>query len=202
MLLPVHLKRLLVLHSPYKKRLAIAFLSMMVTAAAEPVIPFFFQMLLDHGFKDGADFPYWYVPAIVIGLFAIRGTATFTGTYMMNWVSSRLLTVLRRDMFDRLLDMSAGYFESYSIGRVINTVMYEVQQIISMVTNVLTSMVRSFLTVLGLLAWLFYINWKLSLVTLVLLPLVTVVVRHTGRRLKKLNQESLTLNAELTQGLE
>lgn len=202
MMLPDYLKRLLILHGPYKKRLAIAFLAMTVTAAAEPVIPFFFQILLDHGFKEGVDFPYWYVPAIIIGLFTIRGAATFTSTYMMNWVSSRLLTVLRRDMFNRMLDMSAGYFESYSVGRVINTVMYEVQQIISMVTNVLTSMVRSFLTVLGLLAWLFYINWKLSLVTLILLPLVTIVVRHTGRRLKKLNQESLILNAELTQGLE
>ena len=202
MIFPSHLKRLLVLHKPYKLRLAVALVAMMVTAAAEPVIPFFFQMLLDYGFKENAHFPYWYIPVIVIGLFVIRGSATFTSTYMMTWVSSRLLTVLRKQMFAQMLDMSAGYFESYSIGRVINTVMYEVQQIISMVTNVLTSMVRSFLTVLGLLAWLFYINWKLSLVISVLLPLVTIVVRFTGRRLKRLNQASLVLNAELTQGLE
>lgn len=202
MFLPLYIKRLLIMHRPYKVRLAIALLAMLVTAGAEPVIPFFFQMLLDHGFKEGADFPYWYVPAIVIGLFVIRGVATFTGTYMMTWVSSRLLTVLRRQMFERMLGMSPGYFESYSIGRIINTLMYEVQQIISMVTNVLTSMVRSFLTVVGLIGWLFYINWKLSLITLVLMPLVTLVVRHTGRRLKKLNKESLALNAQLTQELE
>lgn len=195
-------KRLILLHRPYKGRLVIALLAMAVTAGAEPVIPFFFQMLIDHGFKEGVNFPYWYVPAIVIGLFLIRGAATFTSTYMMTWVSSRLLTVLRQQMFNRMLNMSAGFFESYSIGRILNTVMYEVQQIISMVTNVLTSMIRSFLTVLGLLAWLFYLNWKLSLVMFVLLPLVTFVVRYTGARLKKLNQHSLTLNAELTQGLE
>ena len=202
MIFPLHLKRLLVLHKPYKGRLFLALLAMIVTAAAEPVIPFFFQMLLDHGFKDGADFPYWYVPAIVIGLFVIRGAASFTGTYMMTWVSSHLLMALRKQMFDRMLAMSAGYFESYSLGRVINTIMYEVQQIISMVTNVLTSMVRSFLTVAGLLGWLFYLNWKLSLITLIVLPLVTWIIRIAGRKLKRLNQETLELNAKLTQELE
>ncbi len=200
--MPVYLKRLLALHRPFVARLGVAFLAMTVTAAAEPVIPFFFQMLIDHGFKEGADFPYWYIPAIVIGLFAIRGAATFTSTYMMTWVSSRVLTVLRQQMFNRMLGMSAGFFESYSIGRILNTVMYEVQQIIGMVTNVLTSMIRSFLTVLGLLAWLFYLDWKLSLVMFILLPLITVLVRHTGGRLKKLNKHSLNLNAELTQTLE
>lgn len=202
MILSSYFKRLLILHRPYKLRLFLALLAMTITAAAEPVIPFFFQMLIDHGFKEGVDFPYWYVPAIVIGLFLIRGIATFTSTYMMTWVSSRLLTVLRKQMFDRMLNMSAGYFESFSIGRMLNTVMYEVQQIISMVTDVLTSMIRSFLTVLGLLAWLFYLNWKLSLVMFILLPLVTLLVRYTGGRLKRLNRHSLTLNAELTQGLE
>jgi len=202
MTFPPNLKRLLILHRPYRARLFLALLAMMVTAAAEPVIPFFFQLLLDHGFTEGADFPYWYVPAIVIGLFLVRGVASFTGTYMMTWVSSHLLMALRKQMFDRMLAMSAGYFESYSLGRVINTIMYEVQQIISMVTNVLTSMVRSFLTVAGLLGWLFYLNWKLSLITLVVLPLVTWIIRIAGRTLKRLNQETLELNAKLTQELE
>jgi subfamily B ATP-binding cassette protein MsbA len=202
MIFPSLFKRVIVLHKPYKGRLAIALLSMAVTAAAEPVIPYFFQLLLDHGFKEGANFPYWYVPAIVIGLFVVRGCATFTSTYMMTWVSSRFLAVLRQQMFDRMLDMSAGYFDSYSIGRVLNTIMFEVRQIINMVTDVLTSMVRSFLTVIGLLAWLFYLNWKLSLITLILLPLTSIVIRFTGQRLKKLNQETLALNNALTQELE
>lgn len=201
-MIPALFKRIIVLHKPYKGRIAIALLAMAVTAAAEPVIPFFFQLLLDHGFQEGTDFPYWYVPAIVIGLFVVRGCATFTSTYMLTWVSSRFLTVIRQQMFDRMLDMSAGYFESYSVGRILNTIMFEVRQIINMVTDILTSIVRSFLTVVGLLAWLFYLNWKLSLITLVLLPLTSLVIRYTGRRLKKLNQETLALNNALTQELE
>ncbi|WAW10594.1 lipid A export permease/ATP-binding protein MsbA [Oxalobacter vibrioformis] len=201
-MIPALFKRVIVLHKPYKGRIVIALLAMAVTAAAEPVIPFFFQLLLDYGFQDGVDFPYWYVPAIVIGLFVVRGCATFTSTYMLTWVSSRFLTVIRQQMFDRMLDMSAGYFESYSVGRILNTIMFEVRQIINMVTDILTSIVRSFLTVVGLLAWLFYLNWKLSLITLVLLPLTSLVIRYTGRRLKKLNQETLALNNALTQELE
>ncbi|MDR1311831.1 MAG: lipid A export permease/ATP-binding protein MsbA [Burkholderiaceae bacterium] len=202
MIVPPHIKRLLALHRPYKARLALAFLAMTVTASLEPVIPYFFKVLLDHGFTQDSDFPYWLVPAIVIALFVVRGTATFSSTYLLNWISSRLLTVLRRQMFDRMLDVSAGFFETYSVGRTLNTIMYEVQQIIGMITNVMTSMIRSALTVLGLLIWLFYLNWKLSLITLILFPLVSLVVRFTGRKLRKLNQESLTLNAQLTQNIE
>jgi ATP-binding cassette, subfamily B, bacterial MsbA len=71
-----------------------------------------------------------------------------------------------------------------------------------MITKVFTSIVRSALTVLGLLAWLLYLNWMLTIVTLVLLPLIAIVVRATGKRLKKLNQDALGVNAELTQVIE
>ncbi|MDR0933859.1 MAG: lipid ABC transporter permease/ATP-binding protein, partial [Burkholderiaceae bacterium] len=67
--IPANLKRLVVMHKPYRGRLSLAFVAMIISSCSEPIIPFFFQMLLDHGFKEGSDFPYWYVPAVVIGLF-------------------------------------------------------------------------------------------------------------------------------------
>ncbi|MFX5793224.1 hypothetical protein ABTD98_19340, partial [Acinetobacter baumannii] len=78
-----NIKRLAALHWPYKKRLALAFLGMIVTAATEPVVPYIFQVLLDKGFVGKPTFSLWLVPAAVIGIFLIRGMATFTSTYMM-----------------------------------------------------------------------------------------------------------------------
>ena len=80
--------------------------------------------------------------------------------------------------------------------------MFEVQQINEMVTKVFTSLIRSTLTVLGLLAWMLYLNWVLSLATIFLLPMIALVVKLVGRRLKVLNQETLAINAQLTQVIE
>jgi subfamily B ATP-binding cassette protein MsbA len=202
MKLSPYLKRLAEMHRPYKNRLVVAFLAMIVTAATEPVVPYLFKVLLDKGFTKNPTFSYWLVPLTVIGIFVIRGASTFISTYMMTWVSTRLLSDLRRQMFSRMLDVPAGFYAGHTVGRVINSIMFEVQQIVEMITKIFTSIVRSSLTVLGLLAWLFYINWKLTIVTLILLPLIAIVVRTTGRRLKKLNQQSLSVNAEMTQVIE
>lgn len=197
-----YLKRLAEMHRPYWKRLALAFAGMIITAATEPVVPYIFKFLLDKGFTGKVTFSYWLVPAAVIGVFAVRGMSTFLSTYMMTWVSTRLLTDLRRQMFDRMLEFTIGFYSEHTVGRVINSIMFEVQQIVEMITKVFTSIVRSALTVLGLLAWLLYLNWQLTIVTLVLLPLIAIVVRATGRRLKKLNQDSLAVNAQMTQVIE
>lgn len=202
MTLPSEMKRLAALHRPYKKRLALAFISMIITAATEPVVPYLFKILLDKGFTGKPAFSLWLVPLTVIGIFAIRGVSTFTSTYMMTWVSSRLLMELRRQMFDKLLHVPIGFYATHTVGAVINSMMFEVQQIIEMITKVFTSIVRSALTVAGLLAWLLYLNPALTIVTLILLPLIALVVRATGKRLKKLNRHSLFVNAELTQVIE
>ncbi|OEZ68318.1 lipid A export ATP-binding/permease protein MsbA [Janthinobacterium sp. HH103] len=196
------LKRLTALHAPYKKHLALALLAMVVTAGTEPLLPYALKLLLDNGFGGKVRFSFWLVPLIVIGIFAIRGASTFASSYLMSYVSTRILNELRRRMFASMLNLPIDFYNTHTVGKVINSIMFEVQQIIEMVTKVFTSIVRSSLTVLGLLAWLLYLNWALTLVTLVLLPVLTIVVRTTGKRLKKLNRDSLAVNAELTQVIE
>src|SRR4051812_5003510 len=100
-----HFKRLALMHRPYAKRLTLAFIGMIITAATEPIVPYIFKVLLDKGFTGKPTFSYWLVPLAVIGIFAIRGMSTFLSTYMMTWVSSRLLSDLRRQMFGRMLDV-------------------------------------------------------------------------------------------------
>ncbi|KAF3999958.1 lipid A export permease/ATP-binding protein MsbA [Glaciimonas immobilis] len=197
-----YFRRLAVLHRPYKKRLALAFFGMAVTAATEPLVAYIFKVLLDHGFVEKPTFPLWLVPVAVIGAFVARGASTFLTTYMMNWVSTRVLNTLRRQMFSRMLGVSIDFHATHTVGRVINSIMFEVQQIIEMITKLFTSIVRCSLTVMGLLGYMLYISWKLTLVAFVLMPLMMIVVRLTAKRLKKLNKDALAVNAELTQVIE
>ncbi|MDB5769629.1 MAG: msbA [Burkholderia sp.] len=198
-----HSKRLFLMLRPYKNRLALAFLGMMLTAATEPALAALMKILLDKGFATGKPtFALWTVPVFVIGIFVARGISTFVTTYMMTWVSTRLLNELRQLAFNRILDVPLGFYSSNSVGRVINAMMFEVQQIVDMIKNVLTSVIRDTLTTIGLLSYLLWVNWRLTIITLVLIPLIAVIVRLTGKRLRKLNKEYLSINAELTQVIE
>ncbi|HJV84334.1 MAG TPA: lipid A export permease/ATP-binding protein MsbA [Noviherbaspirillum sp.] len=202
MIIPPNLRRVVHMIAPYKARLALAFVGMILTATTEPTLSALMKLLLDKGFVAKPTFSLWLVPLFVIGIFALRGVSTFMTTYMMTWVSTRLLSELRQQAFNRILDVPLGFYVTTSVGRVINSLMFEVEQIIDMLKNVLTSMIRDSLTVIGLLSYLFWLNWRLTLITLVLIPVIGVVVRLTGKRLRKLTQNYLTINAQLTQVIE
>jgi subfamily B ATP-binding cassette protein MsbA len=197
-----HLRRLAQMLKPYKGRLGFAFLGMAVTAATEPALAAMMKVLLDTGFSGDPSFPMWAVPVFLIGIFAVRGLSTFLTTYMMTWVSTHVLNELRQRMFDRLLDVPLGFYNKTSVGSVINSIMFEVQQIIDMVRVVFVSLIRDTLTVIGLLTYLLWLNWRLTLITLALIPLIAWVVRTTGKRLRRLNQTYLEVNGTLTQVLE
>ena len=186
----------------YRGRLALALFGMILTATTEPALAAMMKILLDNGFSGAPTFSLWAVPVFVIGIFVVRGFSTFLTGYMLTWISTRLLNRLRQQVFNRLLNVPLGFYASSSVGLVINSMIFEVQQIVDMMRNVFTSLIRDTLTVIGLLGYLLWLNWRLTLVTLVLIPLIAVVVRLTGKRLRRLTQSYLAVNAELTQVVE
>jgi len=202
MKLPANFTRTIAMMLPYKGRIALALTGMVLTAATEPALAGLLKLLLDKGFTTGPHFSLWLVPLCVIGIFTIRGLSTFTTSYMMAWVSGRQLSVLRQQIFSRILDVPIGFYASHSVGKIINSMMSEVQQMLDMVRNILTALIRDSLTVLGLLAYLFWLNWQLTMVTLLVIPVIALVIRLTAQRLKRLIREFQGINAELTQVIE
>lgn len=202
MKLPPHIKRLLGMLTPYRNRLVLAFLGMIVTAATEPMFPAIMRPLLDKGFTGKPSFSLWLVPVAIVGIFLVRGLSTFATNYTMTWITSRLLSTLRQQMFNRMLDVPLGFYNAHPVGRVINSMMFEVQQVIEMITKILVPLIRDTLTVIGLLGFLLWLNWQLTLVAFVLLPLIATVVRLTGKRVRRLTREYQKVNGELTQVIE
>jgi subfamily B ATP-binding cassette protein MsbA len=195
------LKRLFGLLAPYKARIAVALTATAITSATEPAVAALMKQLLDNGFvKTG--FPVWIAPLIVVGIFVLRGMSTFSASFLMAWVSGRLVAQLRQQMFARLLDVPLGYYDRQSTGQVLNTMMVEVPQVLEMLRSVMVTLIRDSLTVLGLIAYLFWLNWKLTLIALVLVPLVGIAVKLTANRLKRLIRESQQLNGELMQAID
>ncbi len=202
MTLSATFRRILSLLKPHSARMIVALLAMIVTAATEPAVASMMKLLLDKGFSETRSFSLWIVPVFVVGIFVVRGLSTFTTSYLMSSVSGLLMSTLRQQMFSRLLDVPLSYYRDNSTGKVISAMMIEVNQILDMIRNVMIVLIRDSLTVMGLLGYLLWLNWKLTLVTIALGPVIAFVVRLTGIRLKRLIAENQHMNAEITQTIE
>jgi subfamily B ATP-binding cassette protein MsbA len=157
-----------------------------VGAATEPLIPALLKPLLDNGFSGQGDFPLWAVPVALLGLFFVRGLASFVANYALAWSTNRVVLSLRTALFARLLDATPSLYARSSASALTNTVVYEVQQGAQQLGGAVLGIVRDGLTIVALLAYLLWLNWGLTLMVLLLSPAVAAVIRTVSRRLRRL----------------
>ena len=195
-------KRLLSYTKPYKAGFALALLGMIVAAATEPLFPAMLKPLLDEGFVGSGGIPIWIVPVALIGIFVVRGIATFTSSYALAWVANKVLIDMRREMFSHMLRMPSEEFEREASGLLISRLVFEVTNVTGAATRVLTVLVKDSLVVIGLLSWLLYLNWRLTLVALLLIPATAFVISVYSRRMRQLSRQNLEHTGELTRVVE
>jgi len=176
-------------------------LASVVAAATEPAIPALMQPLLDQGFSGGS-LPLWLVPVAIVGLFALRGIAGFIATFGLAWAAQHAVLGLRQDMFAHLMRAPAALFSRQSASQLTNTVVYEVQQGTNQLVNALLTLTRDTLTLLALLGYLLWLNWQLTLFIAVLFPVLALVMRTLGRRLRRLTLAGQKATDELAYVVE
>lgn len=190
------LKRVWSYLKPEIRVLVLAVLAMALVAGCEGIIPKVVNDLLDNGFGGAYAGKLWHVPALLVGVALIRGLAQFASGYLLNLISNRVLYRMRLQMFNRLLYAPARFFHRNTAASLINAVIFEVNQVLQVLTGVLITLVRDSLTVLALLAYLFYTNWQLTLVVAVILPVIGFIMSRVNRRLRKLNRDHQSLTNE------
>jgi subfamily B ATP-binding cassette protein MsbA len=194
--------RLLAYVKPYWRMFALSIVALILTAATEPALPALFKPLLDQGFvAKNQDFIRW-VPVLLLGLFVVRGLTSFVSTYCMAWVGSRLVMDLRAAMFDKLMALPTRYFDQNPSGQLIAHLAFNVTQVTQSATSSLTTLVRDTVTVLGLLGYLVWLNWKLTLIVFALVPLTLWVVRLASKRLRGLSRKAQQNIGDLTQVID
>jgi subfamily B ATP-binding cassette protein MsbA len=196
--------RLLAYVRPHAKVFALAVLGMVAAAATEPLFPAIMKPLLDGGFGAGKApplAPIWFA-LLLVGIFVLRGILTFGSSYFLAWVGNRLVLDLRAAMFARLVRFPAKYFDDNSSGVVLSKVAYDVNGVTAAATTTLTVLVRDSIAVIGLLAWLLYLNWKLTLIALAIGPPIALFVQLLSRRLRSMAREALHALGDLVHVLE
>ena len=168
---------------------ALAIGSTIVASATEPFVPALLKPLLDRGFQPGG-FDLWLVPVTLMLLFAIRGLSGFLAQFAMAKVTNDGLLKLRQAMFGKLLSARLSLFTDQTSSTMANTVVYEVFNGSSMLITAVLKLARDILTLLALVAYLLYLNWKLTLIVALLFPAVALVIQVLSKRLYRLTKES------------
>ncbi len=179
----------------------LAFLGSLVAAATEPAIPALLKTLLDEGFTEQA-FPMWMIPVALIGLFAIRGMATFIAKYALSYTANGGMLAMRAAMFERLSHADPKLFSEQSASKLSNTVVYEVQTGSTMLVNGSLALIRDVMTIIALLGYLLYLNWQLTLIVLALFPPLAWVMRTLSKRIHRITRISQNATDELAYVVE
>lgn len=129
-----------------------------------------------------------FFPLLVVGIFTLRGLGTFLGTYFMTYVARQLIHLLRLDLFKKFLVLPASFYDHTSSGQLVSRLTFNVEQVTGAATKAITVIVREGLFVLGLMAYLLYTNWKLSLVFIAVTPVIGLAVNFASRRFRKLSK--------------
>jgi ATP-binding cassette, subfamily B, bacterial MsbA len=181
--------------------LVLAMVASALGAMTEPLIPAMMKPLLDSGFQTGK-LNLWLVPVAVIGLFAVRGFVGFVAQYAMSWSANNGVAIMRGVMFQRLLNAQPALFTEQSASSLTNTLSFETQNAANLLVSSLTTLVKDTLTLVAMLGYLMWLNWKLTLFVAVLFPAVAVVMRVLSKRLHRLTLEGQAAADELAYVVE
>ena len=180
--------RLLKYVVPYWKVFAASLLGTVAFAATEPAMPALLKPLLDETFVSKNPEGLVRLPLLLMLLFIVRGAASFVSSYCIKWVSTHVVMDLRKEMFDRLQTLPASYFENHASGNIISKFTFNVQQVMSAVTDVVITVVKDSLIIVGLLGYALYLNWQLSMVVFLIVPPTALIISYFSRRMRRLNR--------------
>lgn len=194
--------RLLGYIKPYWRTFSISLLGMAVAAATEALLPALLKPMLDGTFVHRDDTVIRWAPVFLLLIFFVRGIASFAGTFAIGWVGNKLVMDLREEMFRKLLSLPTRFYDDHSTGQLISKLTYDVTQVTAAATNVVTVFLRDTIIVIGLMGWLLYLNWKLTMLTLVMIPLIAVIIKFISNRERDASRLTQVAMGDITQVIE
>ncbi|OGT71460.1 MAG: lipid A export permease/ATP-binding protein MsbA [Gammaproteobacteria bacterium RIFCSPLOWO2_02_FULL_57_10] len=136
---------------------------------------------------------------LCVVIVVVRGIGGFMGGYSLEYIANHIVHKLRCDIMTQLLDLPVRYYDNSTAGRLVSKVTYDVAQISGAATNAVTVIFREGLTVVGLLAALFWSNWRLSLVFLLMAPCVALVVSLASSKFRRYSAQMQNSMGDVTQ---
>ena len=194
-------RRLLLYVRPYWWAFALAVVGMVIVAAGDVLMAYMVMPIIQRLQHPDPETTL-RLPLAVVAVFLLRGVGSFTSEYGMAWTGHRVVFDLRREMIDRILALPTPFYDAQSSGRLISKFTFDAYQLAAATSSAITTAVRSTLTIAGSLGFLFWLNWKLTLISIVAFPLVATTIRYFSRRLRRVARDVQQRTGAITQVLE
>jgi subfamily B ATP-binding cassette protein MsbA len=195
-------RRLLVFLYPYKGRLSIAIFCMVVLGACTAAMAWAMKPILDEALPGkNADLIY-IMPAVVIGLYTVKGAAYFGQAFQMGYIGQRVIFDLRNLLYERLTEQSLGFFAHRKTGELLARLSYDVTLVQGAVSTAVTALMRDAISIVFLVGVVFYQDWVLALLTMLVFPAVGYPIARFGKKMRRATTDGQASMGELTSLLE
>ncbi|MCS5609124.1 MAG: ABC transporter transmembrane domain-containing protein, partial [Candidatus Poribacteria bacterium] len=185
--------RLMIYVKPYWKFFLLSFVGFLIYAGTQPVFAAMMKHVIDtlqKETREGVEL----LPLLFVGLILLRGIGGFLGSYFLARISSNVVHTLRCEIFNHYTILPTAYFDANNSGYMMSRITHNVGEVTTATTNSVQTIIREGLSAIGLFGYLFYANWLLSLIFLLVTPLVVVIVSYVSKRMRMLSkriQESI-----------
>lgn len=196
------LKRLRAMVWPYRRVMLISMLAMVVTAALEPVLPALLKPLVDSSLIAQDPQSQWMVPLALMVAFLVKGLTDYVSQVAGQWVAQQAIHDLRCQVFDHQLHLPLAEHQSQTPGRMLSRLLYDIPQLGTALASAWLTLLRDVLVIAGLLGYLFWLAWELTLMILLMAPVVAWIVQVASRKLRGGNQIIQQTTANLTGDIE
>jgi subfamily B ATP-binding cassette protein MsbA len=190
--------RLLRYAKPYTGAFLIGVLGMILFAATQSGLVYLVQTFLKGAFVNKDPRVEWIVPIGVVVLFALRGLGDYIGNYYPSWVGRQVIKGLRRDVFSHYLRLPTAYLDGQQSGVLLSKLTYNIEQVAGAATGAAISLFSDTLTILGLLAYLFYLNWRLATFCIIAVPPIAWLMQIANRSFRRYSKRIQNSMGDIT----
>ncbi len=194
-------KRLLTYLKPYLVRLMLAGVCMVGVALLTASLAYLVKPALDDIFFNKKISMLFWIPLAVASVYILKGLCDFGQYYLMAFVGQSVIRDLRNQMFDKLENMSVGFFVRHSTGELLSRLNNDVALVQGAITSAITGILRDAVTVVALVCVVFYRDYKLALIAMVVFPLAIYPLLSFGKRLKRYSRRMLVTLEDITERL-
>lgn len=182
-------KKILAYARPYKSKLIVALIASVLATLVWLAVPLGLRELLDAVFDDGDMALLNRVTLVLIGLFITQALLGFWGNYSLDWIGEKIVADLRKNLYEHLHRLSLKFYSNQRLGEITSRLTNDVAAIRDAVTGTLSEGFTQSLNLVGSVVLMIYLNWRLSLIIFITVPVITLAVRYFGQLIRKLSRK-------------
>ena len=186
----------------YKLAFALGIFSLIIWSATNTGFLASIRQVIDDGFIKQSPDKLTQLPLLLFGLMALRAVSGFISNFSMRWLGRRVVEDLRRDTFKRLMQLPVGFYDANSAGLIVSKLTFDAEQMSGACTKVVLTVVRDSFTALGILGYMLYLDWRLTLVFALIAPLMALYIKKMTPKLRVAGKQVQQSVGEMTQAAE